>query len=105
MLPVLQNFILPHQKLWAYLVGYGEFAIGLGLILGIMTRTASIWGLLLMLAMLLSADYPGAGAAFWQYFGASLNHSIFALCFLAFIFGDADRALALWPRAQSKSSN
>jgi uncharacterized membrane protein YphA (DoxX/SURF4 family) len=99
MLPVLQNFILPHAKLFSFLVAYGEFAIGLGLILGILTRTASIWGLLLMLAMLFSADYPGAGAAFWQYFGASLNQSIFALCFVAFIFGDADRALAIWPRA------
>jgi uncharacterized membrane protein YphA (DoxX/SURF4 family) len=99
MVPVLQNLILPHVKLFAYMVAFGEFAIGLGLILGILTRTASIWGLLLMLAMILSSDYPGAGAAFWQYFGASLNHSIFALCFLAFIFGDADRALALWPRA------
>jgi uncharacterized membrane protein YphA (DoxX/SURF4 family) len=102
--PLLQNSILPHQKLFAYLVAYGEFAIGLGLVLGILTRTASIWGLLLMLAMLFSSDYPGAGAPFWQYFGASLNQSIFALCFTAFIFGNADRALALWPRAARKSS-
>ncbi len=99
MVPVLQNFVLAHGKFFAYFVAYGEFAIGLGLILGILTRNASIWGLLLMLAMLFSADSPGAGAAFWQYFGASLNHSILALCFAAFIFGDADRALALWPRA------
>ncbi len=63
-----------------------------------MTRTASVFGLLLMLAMLFSSDFPGADAAFWNYFGASLNHSVFAMCFLAFIFGDADRALAIWPR-------
>ncbi len=99
MVPVLQEIVLPHGKLFAFLVAFGEFAIGLGLILGVLTRTASIWGLLLMLAMMFSADYPGAGAAPWQYFGASLNHSVFALCFVAFIFGDADRALALWPRA------
>jgi thiosulfate dehydrogenase (quinone) large subunit len=102
MVSMLQNVVLAHGKLFAYLVAYGEFAIGLGLIFGILTRTASIGGLLLMLAMLFSADYPGAGAAFWRYFGASLSHSIFVMCFLAFIFGNADHALALWPRAHSK---
>ena len=39
-----------------------------------------------------------SGAAFWQYFGASLSHSVFAMCFLAFMFGEADRALSIWPR-------
>jgi hypothetical protein len=40
--------------------------------------------------MLFSSDYPGAGAPLWQYFGASLSHSVFALCFAAFVFGRAD---------------
>jgi len=43
-----------------------------------------------MLTMLFSSDYPGAGAPLWQYFGASLSHSVFALCFAAFLFGRAD---------------
>jgi thiosulfate dehydrogenase (quinone) large subunit len=98
MLPVLRNFVLPHSTTIAFLVAYGEFAIGLGLILGVLTRAASFFGLMLMLAMLFSSDSPGAGAAFWNYFGASLSHSVFAMCFLAFMFGDADRALAIWPR-------
>jgi len=98
MVPVLRNFVLPHSTPIAFMVAYGEFAIGLALIFGVLTRTASFWGLLLMLAMLFSSDFPGAGAVFWQYFGASLSHSVFAMCFLAFMFGDADRALAIWPR-------
>jgi uncharacterized membrane protein YphA (DoxX/SURF4 family) len=101
MVPVLRNFVLPHSTAIAFLVAYGEFAIGLGLIFGVLTRTASVCGLLLMLAMLFSSDFPGASAAFWNYFGASLNHSVFAMCFLAFIFGNADRALSIWPRAAS----
>jgi thiosulfate dehydrogenase (quinone) large subunit len=99
-LPVLRNFVLPHATAMAFAVAYGELAIGLALIFGILTRTASFWGLLLMLAMIFSSDYPGANAAFWNYFGAPLSHSVFAMCFLAFIFGDADRALALWPRSK-----
>ena len=98
MLPVLRNVVVPHNTLIAFLVAYGEFAIGLGLIFGVLTRTASFFGLLLMLAMLFSSDFPGADAALWNYFGASLSHSGFAMCFLTFIFGDADRALAIWSR-------
>jgi uncharacterized membrane protein YphA (DoxX/SURF4 family) len=105
MAPFLRGFVLPHAKIFAFLVAYGEFAIGLGLVLGILVRTASVFGLALMLAMLFSADYPGAHAAFWQYFGASLSHSVFALCFAAFAFGDADRAFGLRPRRQGGEVN
>jgi thiosulfate dehydrogenase (quinone) large subunit len=92
MVPVLRGFVLPHATIIAFLVAYGEFAIGLALVLGVMVRSASLCGLILMLTMLFSSDYPGAGAPFWQYFGASLSHSVFALCFAAFLFGRADSA-------------
>jgi thiosulfate dehydrogenase (quinone) large subunit len=90
MVPILRGFVLPHTTAIAFLVAYGEFAIGLGLIFGVLVRSASLGGLLLMLPMLFSSDYPGAGAPFWQYFGASLSHSVFALCFAAFLLGRAD---------------
>jgi thiosulfate dehydrogenase (quinone) large subunit len=90
MAPVLRGFVLPHATIIAFLVAYGELAIGLGLTLGILVRPASFCGLLLMLTMLFSSDYPGAGAPLWQYFGASLSHSVFALCFAAFLLGRAD---------------
>jgi len=90
MAPVLRGFVLPHSTSIAFLVAYGEFAIGLALVLGILVRSASFFGLIFMLTMLFSSDYPGAGAPFWQYFGASLSHSVFALCFAAFLLGRAD---------------
>jgi uncharacterized membrane protein YphA (DoxX/SURF4 family) len=90
MAPILRGFVLPHATSVAFLVAYGELAIGLALVLGIMVRSASFCGLIFMLSMLFSSDYPGAGAPFWQYFGASLSHSVFALCFAAFLFGRAD---------------
>jgi uncharacterized membrane protein YphA (DoxX/SURF4 family) len=95
MAPVLVKFVLPHATPIAFAVAYGEFCIGLGLVLGILVRPASVGGLALMLAMLFSADYPGPRAVFWQYFGASLDHSIFALCFLAFLIGRADEAWSI----------
>ncbi len=90
MVPVLRGFVLPHATAIAFLVAYGEFAIGLALIFGVMVRSASSCGLILMLTMLFSSDYPGTSAPIWQYFGASLSHSVFALCFIAFLAGHSD---------------
>jgi thiosulfate dehydrogenase [quinone] large subunit len=106
MAPILRGFVLPHATIIAFLVAYGELAIGLGLTLGLLVRSASFCGLLLMLTMLFSSDYPGAGAPFWQYFGASLSHSVFALCFAAFLFGRADSAwsVRVWRKNHSINS-
>ena len=93
MAPVLRGFVLTHATPIAFLVAYGEFAIGLALTFGILVRIASAFGLLFMLTMLFSSDYPGATAPAWQYFGASLSHSVFALCFLVFLLG---RSAQLW---------
>ena len=90
MVPILRGFVLPHATAIAFFVAYGEFAIGLALTFGVLVRSASLCGLVLMLTMLFSSDYPGAGAPSWQYFGASLSHSVFALCFVAFFVGRAD---------------
>jgi thiosulfate dehydrogenase [quinone] large subunit len=93
MVPVLRSFVLPHQTAIAFLVAYGELAIGMALCSGIWVRAASVFGFLYMLALLFSANYPGHQAPFWQYFGASLDHSVLALCFLGFLFSRSD---AVW---------
>lgn len=93
MAPVLRGFVLSHATPIAFLVAYGELAIGIALVCGILVRPASASGLIFMFTLLFSSDYPGAGAPFWQYFGASLSHSVFILCFAAFLLGRAD---AVW---------
>jgi thiosulfate dehydrogenase [quinone] large subunit len=89
MVPILRGFVLPHATPIAFLVAYGELAIGIALTLGILVRSASAFGLLFMLTLLFSSDYPGATAPAWQYFGASLSHSVFALCFVVFLLGQS----------------
>jgi thiosulfate dehydrogenase (quinone) large subunit len=84
MVPVLRNFVLPHATFVAFLVAYGELAIGLAMVSGILVRPASVCGMIYMLTLLFSSNYPGANAPLWQYFGASLDHSVLALCFCAF---------------------
>lgn len=93
--PVLRNFVLPHATPIAFLVAYGELGIGVALLLGIFVRSASVCGFMFMLTLLFSSDYPGHTAAFWQYFGASLSHSVFALCFLVFLIGRSTDAWSL----------
>lgn len=95
MLGVLKNFVLPHATVIAFIVAYGELAIGMGLVLGVAVRAASVCGLIYMLILLFSSNYPGADAPLWQYFGASLDHLVLALCFGAFIIGDAEAVLSL----------
>ncbi len=87
---ILKNFVLVHATPLAFLVAYGELAIGIALVTGILVRAASFFGLIFMLSLLFSSNYPGPQAPLWQYFGASLEHSVLALCFLAFLIGRAD---------------
>jgi thiosulfate dehydrogenase [quinone] large subunit len=104
MVSVLRNFVLPHGTAIAFLVAYGELAIGLGLVLGLLVRTASMFGVLYMLALLFSSGYPGPHAAFWQYFGGAGEHLVLALCFAAFALGRADQALSLRVYLRRRSS-
>jgi len=104
MVPVLKNFVLPHGTAITFLVAYGELAIGLALVLGVLTRLASSFGLIYMLTLLFSSNYPGPHVAFWQYFGASLDHSVLALCFATFVLADSEHAFSLMLYLRSKES-
>ncbi len=93
--PILRNFVLPNGAAIAFFVAYGELSIGLALVSGVLVRLAGACGLIYMLALLFSSDYPGPDAVFWQYFGASLSHLPLALYFATFTFGNADQAFSL----------
>jgi len=97
MVPILRGFVLRHGTAIAFLVAYGELAIGLALVTGVFVRAASTCGLIYMLTLLFSSNYPGPEASLWQYFGASLDHSVLALCFGAFIMGRPAEVLSVRP--------
>jgi uncharacterized membrane protein YphA (DoxX/SURF4 family) len=92
MVPALRNVVLSHATIFAYVIAYGELAIGISLVLGAFVTTTSIVGLVYMLVLLLSSNYPGAHVAPWEYVTASMNHLVLALCFLAFILGDPEKS-------------
>jgi thiosulfate dehydrogenase [quinone] large subunit len=95
MVPVLNGVLAHGATAMAFAVAYGEFLIGLSLLSGVLSRIASIFGFLLMTAMWLSGGYPGAHAAFWQYWGASLNWSILAVCFVVLALGRPEELWAI----------
>ncbi len=103
MVPVLRGFVLPHATPIAFLVAYGELAIGLALVLGVLVRPASACALVYLLSLLFSANYPGAHAPFWQYFGGSLDHSVLALCFVSFLIGDSSAEWSLLSRGRRRN--
>lgn len=103
MAPVLRGFVLPFGTPIAFLVAYGELSIGISLVAGLWTRAASICGIVYMLTLLVSSNYPGPHAAPWQYFGASLNHLVLAFCFGAFAIGRPEAVLTIRPLLKRKA--
>src|SRR5690349_20365188 len=43
----LENSVLPHAQVWAMLQAYGEVAVGVGLVLGLLTGLSALVGLFL----------------------------------------------------------
>lgn len=81
----LEKFVLVHPVLCARIVGWGELAIGIALVLGLFVRIASVGGAIHMVSLALATWYaPGHGVATWRYFGANLDH--IPLLFLFVIF-------------------
>ena len=103
MVPILQNVILAHPHVVAFMVAYGELLIGLSLIFGVLSRLASFFGFVLMGLMWLSAGYPGPHVDLWRYWGASLDWSVFALCFVAMIIGHPEERWSLSRTKRSRS--
>ena len=95
MVPVVENVILAHPHTIAFMVAYGELLIGLSLIFGVLSRLASVFGLILMILMWFAGGYPGPHVALWRYWGASLDWSIFTLCFVAMIVGQPEERWSL----------
>jgi thiosulfate dehydrogenase (quinone) large subunit len=94
--PFLARCVAPHPAFWAYVVGFGELAIGLSLMSGLFVRAASLGGIFEMLNLLAATGYaPGPHADLWRYFGANLEHICPALLFVIFFFARAGETWGL----------
>ncbi len=61
--PFLDNVVLPNLEFWAAFVTFAEFAIGIGLIFGLLTRIAAVGGFFLNLNIIFASGasliWPG----------------------------------------------
>jgi thiosulfate dehydrogenase [quinone] large subunit len=84
---LLVTIALPHATFFGALIAYGELAIGLGVLAGLLLRVASLCGLLLNLLFFLSADWH----IFPYFYGSDI---VFLFCWLTLLLaGPAQQAL------------
>ncbi len=107
MLPLINNIFLPFGHVLAFVVAYGELCIGISLIVGYLSRVASIFGLVLMVTLWFAGGYPGPHSQLWSYVAGSENWTVLALCFLVFILSNPEECVSvspknLWNRLRSK---
>lgn len=78
----LHDFLIrvavPHAHFFGYLVAYGEIAIGIGTLLGLLFRPAAFFGLLISLTFYLSATFR----VFPYFYGADI---VFVFCWITLL--------------------
>jgi thiosulfate dehydrogenase (quinone) large subunit len=75
---LLINIVLPHAVFFGALVAFGELAIGIGALLGLLLRPASFFGLLLNILFFLSASWR----VYPYFYGADI---VFVFCWITLI--------------------
>ena len=72
--------------------------IGLGLVVGVLTCTASGFGITVMALLLALAGYSGPHVALWRLLCASRQWFVLITCFAAFIIGEPEPRWSLMSR-------
>ncbi|WP_158944894.1 DoxX family membrane protein [Granulicella sp. S190] len=93
--PFLKEIILPHAVFFGAIVSVSECLIAVSFLSGALVRWASAGGLTMMLLFLFSSNYPGPHAPLWEFFGASLDHSVLALCFITLLLSPSNQRWTL----------
>jgi uncharacterized membrane protein YphA (DoxX/SURF4 family) len=83
----LREVAIPHADVFSVLTAFGESAVGVGLVLGLLTPFASAAGAFLALNYLL--------ASYWMGPSQQGFHLLLILCMAAFMGGRAGRCLGL----------
>ncbi len=87
---VLGTVVIPRAGLFSWIIALGEVALGIGLLLGLLTRVAAAGGALLMLSIVLGEAKPDPGAAWGDWITCGLTPKL-ALLLMALLFA-ADSA-------------
>jgi thiosulfate dehydrogenase (quinone) large subunit len=74
----LLHVVVPHAMLFGFMVAYGEIAIGLGVLIGLLFRPASFFGMLLSLIFFFSATWH----VYPYFYGADI---VFVFCWITLL--------------------
>ena len=85
---LLTQYVVPHSELFGYLVVVGEFAVGICLLLGLLTRLSAFVGIFMIANYMLGPGMARGGALF-------ANQQIFILSLLIILLSGAGRTLGL----------
>src|SRR5215467_16397662 len=80
----LENSVIPHANAWAMLQAYGEAAVGVGLVLGLLTGLCGFVGLFLAVNYGLATQ--------WMSFGQQGFHVLLTTSMIIFVTARAGRA-------------
>ncbi len=69
----LEHIVLPNANTFAWLLALSEIAVGIGLVLGLLTRVAAAGGVALMLAILMGTGRGEPGATWDQWVTAGMT--------------------------------
>lgn len=83
----LEGTVLHHPKIFAFLTGWGEITVAVGLTLGLLTVLAGLIGLLMMVSYLLASG--------WMSYGAQGFHLLLIACMIVFMGSRAGRSWGL----------
>jgi len=90
----LRSVVLPNAGAFGWFFAIAELALGIALVLGLLTRVAAVGGMLLMVILLLGQTYVERGG--WEKWVTAGLTSKFALLLLGLLFlADAGRAWGL----------
>ncbi len=93
----LVYFVVPHATFFGALVAFGELAIGIGTLLGLLLRSAAFFGILLSLMFFLSASWR----VYPYFYGADI---VFVFCWITMLIAGPEMcwlpALDTWLVAQ-----
>jgi thiosulfate dehydrogenase (quinone) large subunit len=78
----LETVVVPRAGLFAWMIALGELAVGVGLLVGFLTRVAAGGGALLMLAIALGQSRPGPDAAWGDWITSGLTPKLGFLLFV-----------------------
>ena len=91
----LEKTVVPNAGPLSWAFALGEIAVGVGLILGLLTRVAAVGGIVLMVTVLLGSGHGEPGATWDQWVTAGMTAKFVLLLLLLLFAADAGKVWGL----------